>query len=87
MTIWKFMSTLLSNNTLCSWSIVFLPPVKYRTSVCYFSVLLSNVCLLLAREYELMTEAHAQLSVEGNCSRFSLHVCLGEGKPLAGGRW
>jgi hypothetical protein len=36
------------------------------------------------REYELMTEAHAKLSVVRNCSRFSLHVCLGEGEQLAG---
>ncbi len=32
-----------------------------------------------------MTEAHAKLSVVGNCSRSSLHVCLGEGEQLAGG--
>jgi hypothetical protein len=37
------------------------------------------------REYELMTEAHAKLSVVGNCSRSSLPVCLGEGTQLAGG--
>jgi hypothetical protein len=37
------------------------------------------------REYELMTEAHAKLSVVGNCSRSSLPVCLGEG-DTAGGR-
>jgi hypothetical protein len=37
------------------------------------------------REYELMTEAHAKLSVVGNCSKSSLPVCLGEGKQLAGG--
>jgi hypothetical protein len=38
-----------------------------------------------SREYELMTEAHAKLSVVRNCSKSSLHVCLGEGKQLAGG--
>ncbi len=38
-----------------------------------------------SREYELMTEAHAKLSVVRNCSRSSLHVCLGEGEQLAGG--
>jgi hypothetical protein len=37
------------------------------------------------REYELITEAHAQLSIVRNCSRYSLRVCLGEGKQLAGG--
>jgi hypothetical protein len=37
------------------------------------------------REYELITEAHAQLSVVRNCSRSSLRVCVGEGKQLAGG--
>jgi hypothetical protein len=37
------------------------------------------------REYELITEAHAKLSVVGNCSRSSLRVCLGEGEQLAGG--
>jgi hypothetical protein len=36
-----------------------------------------------SREYELITEAHTQLSVVGNCSRSSLRVCLGEGKQLA----
>jgi hypothetical protein len=39
------------------------------------------------REYELITEAHAQLSVVGNCSRFSLSVCSRVGKQLAGGGW
>ncbi len=39
------------------------------------------------REYELMTEAHAKLSVVGNCSRSSLCVWLGEGKQLAGRGW
>jgi hypothetical protein len=34
-----------------------------------------------------MTEAHAKLSVVGNCSRSSLPVCLREGAQLAGGRW
>jgi hypothetical protein len=45
-------------------------------------------CLLLSsssREYELITEGHAKLSVVGNCSKSSLRVCLGEGKQLAGG--
>jgi hypothetical protein len=33
------------------------------------------------REYELITEAHAQLSVIRNCSRFSLPVyCLPQGE-------
>ncbi len=40
---------------------------------------------ILIREYELITEAHAQLSAVRNCSRSSLRVCLGEGKQLAGG--
>ncbi len=40
---------------------------------------------VLPREYELMTEAHAKLSVMRNCSRSSLYVCLGEGEQLAGG--
>jgi hypothetical protein len=39
----------------------------------------------VTREYELMTEAHAKLSVVRNCSKFSLSLCLGEGKQLAGG--
>jgi hypothetical protein len=39
----------------------------------------------VSREYELMTEAYAKLSVMRNCSRSSLHVCLGEGEQLAGG--
>jgi hypothetical protein len=39
------------------------------------------------REYELITEAHAQLSVVRNCSRFSLPVCSEEGNQLAGGGW
>ncbi len=40
------------------------------------------------REYELITEAHTQLSVVWNCSRSSLRVCLEEGKrgETAGGR-
>jgi hypothetical protein len=37
-----------------------------------------------SREFELMTEAHAKLSVIRNCSKASLRVCLGEGKQLAG---
>jgi hypothetical protein len=37
------------------------------------------------REYELMTEAQAKLSVVRNCSRSSPPVCLGEGEQLAGG--
>jgi hypothetical protein len=41
--------------------------------------------MVLAKEYELMTEAPAKLSVVRNCSRSSLHVCLGEGEQLAGG--
>ncbi len=45
----------------------------------------SSMPWALNREYELITEAHAQLSVVGNCSRSSLSVCLGEGKQLAGG--
>jgi hypothetical protein len=40
---------------------------------------------LSAREYELITEAHAKLSVVRNWSRSSHHVCLGEGKQLASG--
>jgi hypothetical protein len=36
-----------------------------------------------SKEYELMTEAHAKLSVVRNCSKSSLRVCLGEGKHLA----
>jgi hypothetical protein len=39
------------------------------------------------REYELMTEAHAKLSVVRNCSKSSLRVCLGEREQLAGGGW
>jgi hypothetical protein len=42
---------------------------------------------IATREYELMTEAHAKLSVIQNCSKSSLRVCLGEGKQLAGGGW
>jgi hypothetical protein len=37
-----------------------------------------------AREYELITEAHAKLSVVRNCSRSSLRVCLRRGTQLAG---
>jgi hypothetical protein len=37
------------------------------------------------REYELITEAHAQLSVIGNSSRASFRLCLGGGET-AGGR-
>ncbi len=37
------------------------------------------------REYELMTEAHAKLSVVRNCSRSYLVCVWGEGKQLAGG--
>ncbi len=33
---------------------------------------------------ELMTEVHTKLSVVRNCSRSSLHGCLGEGGQLAG---
>ncbi len=40
---------------------------------------------LRCREYELMTEAHAKLSVVRNCSRSSLPVCSGGGET-AGGR-
>jgi hypothetical protein len=36
------------------------------------------------REYELMTEAHAKISVVRKCSKSSLHVCLGEGNQLVG---
>jgi hypothetical protein len=39
----------------------------------------------MSREYELITEAHAKLSVVRNSSRSSLHVCLGEREQLAGG--
>ncbi len=39
------------------------------------------------REYELITEAHAQLSVIWNCSRFFLPVSSGGGEQLAGGGW
>jgi hypothetical protein len=40
---------------------------------------------IYTREYESITEAHAQLSVVGNCFRSSHRVCLGEGKQPAGG--
>jgi hypothetical protein len=44
-----------------------------------------NEAINADREYELITEAQAQLSVVGNCSRYSLCVCLpGEEKQLAG---
>jgi hypothetical protein len=46
-----------------------------------------NILFGGGREYELITEAHAKLSVVRNCSKSSLHVCLGEGKQLAGGGW
>jgi hypothetical protein len=39
------------------------------------------------REYELITEAHAQLSVIQNCSRSSLRVSMGGGEQLEGGGW
>jgi hypothetical protein len=39
------------------------------------------------REYELMTEAHAKLSIVRKCSKSSLRVCLREGNQLAGGGW
>ncbi len=45
-------------------------------------------CTVCTREYELMTEAYAKLSVVRNCSRSYLCVCRGgEGKQLAGGGW
>jgi hypothetical protein len=37
------------------------------------------------REYELITEAHAQISVILNCSRFSLPVCSGGGETAGRG--
>jgi hypothetical protein len=44
-----------------------------------------NEAINADKEYELITEAQAQLSVVGNCSRCSLCVCLpGEEKQLAG---
>jgi hypothetical protein len=43
--------------------------------------------MVKVREYELMTEAHAKLSVVRNCSNSSLYVCLGEGKQLVGRGW
>ncbi len=36
------------------------------------------------KEYELLTEAHAQLFVVGNCSRFCLPVCSGGGETAGG---
>jgi hypothetical protein len=50
----------------------------------WFTVL-KDYRTLPAREYELMTEAHAKLYVVRNCSRSSLPVCLGEGEQFAGG--
>jgi hypothetical protein len=44
-----------------------------------------TTCFIQAREYELIIEAHAKLSVMRNYSRYSLLVCLGEGEQLAGG--
>ncbi len=45
----------------------------------------SRICP--AREIELMTKAHAKLSVIGNCSRSSLPVCLGEGDTAGVRGW
>jgi hypothetical protein len=52
-----------------------------------FTLFRQNIskCFPIAREYELITEAHGKLSVLRNCSRSSLHVCLGAGEQLAGG--
>ncbi len=49
----------------------------------------SNYCFSMEcpREYELMTKAHAKLTVVRNCSRSSFSVCLGEGKQLMGSGW
>ncbi len=44
-------------------------------------------CWAPVREYELLTEAHAKLSVVRKCSKSSVRVCLGEGNQLAGGGW
>ncbi len=44
----------------------------------WFSVFQIIFMIWLTREYELITEAHAQLSVVWNCSRSSLRVCLGQ---------
>jgi hypothetical protein len=40
---------------------------------------------MMSREYKLITEAQAQLSVVGKCSRSSLPVCLGGGETAGGG--
>jgi hypothetical protein len=42
---------------------------------------------ILPREYELLTEAYAKLSVVRKCSKSSVRVCLGEGNQLAGEGW
>ncbi len=39
----------------------------------------------IAREYELITEAAAQLSLVRNCSRFCLPVCSGGGEKKTAG--
>jgi hypothetical protein len=43
-----------------------------------------NLLICSGREYELITEAHAQLSVAWNCSRFCLPVCSGGGETAGG---
>jgi hypothetical protein len=47
--------------------------------------IMGRIYTVPVREYELITEAHAQLSVVRNCSRSSLRVCVGEGQQLASG--
>jgi hypothetical protein len=55
--------------TTGSFNIWFTGVLKCRLQqICFIAF----VALVSGKEYELITEAHAQLSVVGNCSRFSL---------------
>jgi hypothetical protein len=61
--------------------------VKFFRIRCQILTNFRKIVRIGSREYELMTEAHATLSVVRNCSKSYLCVCLGEGKQLAGGGW
>jgi hypothetical protein len=72
----------LNNRTKEKFYILFLDSERKSRTI---QLLLRFGQRVNSRDYELMTEANAKLSVVGNCSRSSLLVCLGEGTQLAGG--
>jgi hypothetical protein len=82
--------------------LVFVDILQEETFAASFALLLTRLrCKLLPsvgpsnlirriqpyREYELIKETHAQVSVVRNCSRSFLRVCLGEGKQLSWRAW